>query len=62
MSDVFPVEVNIEADEDGFYHIGDMILTEAQYQEAYGESSVTDDFVQDSGLRDENSRWKDGSK
>ena len=42
------------------YHIGDMILTEGQYQEAYGESLVAHDFVQDSGLRDENSRWKEG--
>jgi len=42
------------------YHIGDMVLTEGQYQEAYGESIVAHDFVQDSGLRDENSRWKEG--
>ena len=46
---------NIEPDEDGFYHIGDMNLTKVQYQQAYG-------LVADSGIRGEGSRWKNGSK
>ena len=51
----FSVEFNIEPDKDGFYHIGDMNLTKSQYQEAYA-------LVADSGVRGEESRWKNGSK
>ena len=57
------VEANVEPDSNGFYHIGDMILSPGQYQRAYGNSLVeSDDPILDSGLRDEEYRWKDGSK
>ena len=40
-----------------------MILSPGQYQRAYGNSLVeSDDPILDSGLRDEEYRWKDGSK
>ena len=57
------VEANVEPDSNGFYHIGDMILSPGQYQRAYGNSLVgSDDPILDSGLRDEEYRWKNGSK
>ena len=55
------MELNIEPDDDGYYHVGDLILSPGQYQRAYGDSTAGNDFELDSGLRDEAFRWKDGS-
>ena len=58
---IFAVELNIGPDDEGYYHVGDLILSPGQYQRAYGDSTEENDFELDSGLRDEAFRWKDGS-
>ena len=55
------MELNIEPNNDGYYHIDDMILSPGQYQRAYGELTTANEFEQHSGMRDEAYRWKDGS-
>jgi len=50
-----PQQANIEPDSNGFYHMGDMMLSPGQYQEAYGE---TDKSVLQSGRKDDKYRWE----
>jgi len=48
---------NYEKDDDGNYIIGDMVLTEQQYHQFYGDESKV---IEDSGLKSERYRWPNG--
>ena len=46
-----------ERDEDGNYLFGDMILSEQQYEEFYGDGSKV---IEDAGIKSERYRWPSG--